>query len=67
MEHTHNPDYRADEERVKTKINKTRHNYEVAEEVIRKTDDYMLKKNLLRKNYRRKDAVSKMKKEIDED
>jgi small acid-soluble spore protein (thioredoxin-like protein) len=67
MKQTNNPDYRADEERVKTKINKTRHNYEIADEMIGKTDDDKLKKNLLKKNYRRKDAVNKMKKEINED
>lgn len=65
MEHTHNPDYRqGNQERVKTKINKTMHNSEVADEIINKTDDVRLKENLTEKNSRRRDAVNKMKEEI---
>ncbi|MHB8065363.1 MAG: small acid-soluble spore protein Tlp [Ruminiclostridium sp.] len=68
MEHTHNPDYReGNQERIKTKINKTMHNSEVADEIINKTDDIRLKNNLIEKNNRRQDAVHKMKREIKED
>jgi len=67
MEHTHNPDYRQDSERVKTKINKTMHNSEVADEIINKTEDIRLKNTLIEKNARRQDAVHKMKREIKED
>lgn len=67
MKITHNPDNRGDSERVKTKISKTKHNAEVAEEIIRKSNDSQLKKTLEIKNVRRQDAVNKMKKEIDED
>ena len=67
MKQTHNPDYRGDSERVKTKINKTMHNSEVADEIISKTDDVRLKETLKEKNSRRQDAVKKMKEEISED
>lgn len=68
MKQTHNPDNRTnEEERVKTKINKTMHNAEVADEIIGKTDDDKLKNTLEEKNSRRQDAVNKMKKEIKED
>lgn len=68
MEHTHNPDYRrSEDERVKTKINKTLHNAEVADEIIKKTDDDRLKNTLKEKNSRRQDAVNKMREEIKED
>jgi len=67
MEHTKNPDYsKENQERVKTKINKTMHNNEVADEIIGKTDDDRLKNSLLEKNSRRQDAINKMKKEITE-
>lgn len=68
MKKTHNPDYRErNDERVKTKMNKTSHNFEVADEIINKTDDDMLKKNLVEKNERREDALAKMRKEIKEE
>ncbi|QNU68235.1 hypothetical protein EHE19_007395 [Ruminiclostridium herbifermentans] len=68
MKQTKNPDNRvAEEERVKTKINKTMHNAEVANEILEKTNDDLLKKRLIEKNSRRQDAVRKMKEEIDED
>jgi small acid-soluble spore protein (thioredoxin-like protein) len=68
MKKTKNPDYeQGNEERVKTKINKTMHNSEVANEIINKTDDIRLKNNLIEKNSRRQDAVHKMKREIKED
>lgn len=68
MKQTNNPDYQAgNQERVKTKINKTRHNSEVADEILGKTNDDLLKKRLEEKNSRRSDAVNKMKEEIDED
>lgn len=68
MKQTHNPDNRAnEEERVKTKINKTMHNAEVADEILEKTNDNILKENLIEKNSRRQDAVNKMKKEIRKD
>lgn len=65
MKQTHNPDNRVnEEERVKTKINKTMHNAEVANEILEKTNDDVLKQNLIEKNSRRQDAVNKMKEEI---
>lgn len=65
MKITKNPDYQqGNEERVKTKINKTMHNTEVANEIINKTDNVRLKETLIEKNSRRQDAVQKMKKEI---
>jgi len=68
MKQTCNPDNRQnEEERVKTKINKTMHNSEVADEILEKTNDDILKKNLIEKNSRRQDAVNKMKEEIKED
>ncbi len=68
MKQTKNPDNRAnEEERVKTKINKTMHNAEVANEILEKTNDDVLKKRLIEKNSRRQDAVNKMKEEITED
>lgn len=68
MKHTHNPDYRqGNQERVKTKINKTMHNSEVANEILEKTNDDLLKARLIEKNSRRQDAVNKMKEEIKED
>ncbi len=68
MKHTHNPDYReGNQERVKTKINKTMHNAEVANEILEKANDDLLKRRLIEKNSRRQDAVNKMKEEIKED
>jgi small acid-soluble spore protein tlp len=68
MKKTKNPDNRADqEERIKTKINKTMHNAEVANEILGKTNDDLLKKRLIEKNTRRQKAVKKMKEEISED
>ena len=68
MKQTHNPDYGdGNQERVKTKISKTMHNNEVADEIIRKTDDDRLKNSLKVKNARRQDAIHKMKEEIKED
>jgi small acid-soluble spore protein (thioredoxin-like protein) len=65
MKHTHNPDNRTnDEERVKTTINKTMHNNEVADEIINKTNDSKLKETLREKNDRRKVALNDMKREI---
>ena len=65
MEHTHNPDNRRNNaERIKTKINKTLHNNEVADEMINKTDDDKLKKILTEKNDRRQEALNSMKREI---
>lgn len=65
MEHTHNPDNRRNNgERIKTKINKTMHNNEIADEIIDKTDDDKLKKILTEKNDRRQEALNSMKKEI---
>jgi small acid-soluble spore protein (thioredoxin-like protein) len=68
MKNTHNPDYReGNQERVKTKINKTLHNSEIADDIITKTDDIRLKNTLIEKNSRRQDAVHKMQREIKED
>ena len=68
MKKTKNPDYsQGNQERVKTKINKTMHNAEVANEILEKTNDDLLKARLIEKNSRRQDAVNKMKEEISED
>ena len=68
MKQTKNPDYsQGNQERIKTKINKTIHNSEVANEILEKTNDDLLKARLIEKNSRRQDAVNKMKEEIKED
>lgn len=68
MKHTHNPDYRLeDNEEIKTKINKTRHNNEVADELLCHTNDDLLKKKLIDKNERRRKAVNLMKMKLEDD
>lgn len=65
MKNTHNPDIDTEEiEKVKTKISKTKHNMEVAHEIIDKTDDDNLKKTLMQKNERRQKTLSKFKDEM---
>jgi len=61
----HNPDDRSNNvERIQKNITNTIHNYELAEEVIAKTDDPKTKKTLMEKNDRRMDALQGMRKEI---
>lgn len=65
MEHTHNPDNRTNNvEVMKTKINNTRHNTEIADEIIRKTKDDEEKINSILKNKKRKEAINHLSQEI---
>jgi len=68
MKKTNNPNNSVDNlEKIKTKINKTEHNAEVADEIISKTTDDRLKKTLIEKNSRRKEATNVMKRELRQD
>jgi small acid-soluble spore protein (thioredoxin-like protein) len=59
------PDDRRDNvDKIQHNINKTIQNYELAEEMIDKTDDEKMKKTLEEKNERRLDALDGMRKEI---
>lgn len=59
------PDDRRDNvDKIQYNIDRTIHNIEIAEEVIDKTDDKKMKKELTQKNERRKDALNGMKEEI---
>jgi small acid-soluble spore protein (thioredoxin-like protein) len=59
MKHTHNPDNRTENlEILKTKINNTRHNYEVADEIIDSTNNDRLKNTLKEKNAKRDKALN---------
>lgn len=59
MKHTHNPDNRTENQEIlKTKINNTRHNYEVADEIIDRTNNDRLKNTLKEKNARRDKALN---------
>lgn len=59
------PDDRSDNvERIQENINHTIQNIEAAEEMIAKTDDEKMKKELEEKNDRRRDALQGMKREI---
>jgi hypothetical protein len=68
MKKTNNPDNRvANLEKLKTKINKTEHNVEVAEEIANKATDVRLKETLEEKNDRRREAINVMRREIKQD
>lgn len=59
------PDDRRDNvERIQRNINHTIQNIELAEEMIAKTDDEKMKKDLTGKNERRRDALDGMRSEI---
>lgn len=59
------PDDRRDNvDRIEFNIGQTIKNMELADEVIAKTDDEKMKKDLQEKNERREDALSGMRKEI---
>ena len=68
MKNTYNPDNRfANKEIIKTKINNTKHNTEIANEIINKTDNDQIKKDLLEKNAKRRQAVNHLGQEISHD
>lgn len=59
------PDDRSNNaDRIQFNINHTIHNLEAAEEMIEKTDDWKMKKDLEEKNDRRRDALDGMRSEI---
>lgn len=59
------PDDRRDNvEKIQYNIDKTIQNYELAEEMIAKTDDEKTKKELKEKNKRRLQSLESMRKEI---
>lgn len=65
MKHTHNPDNRAENlEILKNKINNTRHNYEVADEIIDRTNNDRLKNTLKEKNAQRDKALNSFEQEL---
>ncbi len=60
-----NPDNRKDNvERIQRNIDMTIHNMEAAEEMIETTPDAKMKKTLLEKNERRRQALDGMRSEI---
>lgn len=62
------PDDRRDNvDRIQYNINKTIENCELAEEMIAETEDEKMKKTLSDKNVRRKEALSGMKREIEDE
>ncbi len=59
------PDDRSDNvDRIQFNINHTIQNMEAADELIEKTDDRKMKKDLEEKNNRRRDALDGMREEI---
>ncbi|NMM64978.1 small acid-soluble spore protein Tlp [Clostridium sp. P21] len=59
------PDDRSDNvDKIQYNIDKTIQNYEIAEEVIGKTDNEKTKKDLSEKNKRREESLNNMRKEI---
>lgn len=59
------PDDRSNNvDRIQFNINRNIHNTEIAEEVIEKTHDEKMKKDLEEKNERRRDSLQGMKEEI---
>ena len=61
----HNPDDRRDNvAKIQKNINKTIENTELADEMIAKTSDEKMKKDLTEKNKRREKALNGMEKEI---
>ncbi|MGI5907156.1 MAG: small acid-soluble spore protein Tlp [Christensenellales bacterium] len=60
-----NPDDRSDNvERIQKNIDNTIRNMELAEEIIEKTSDRKMKKELSEKNERRRDALNGLRSEI---
>ncbi len=65
MKNKPKPDDRRDNvDKIQFNIDNTIKNYNLAEEMIAKTDDQKMKKELKEKNERREDALSGMRKEI---
>ncbi|HBT64077.1 MAG TPA: small acid-soluble spore protein Tlp [Ruminococcaceae bacterium] len=63
-----NPDDRRDNvEKIQYNINHTIENMELAEEMIEKTDDPKTRRDLKKKNERRKDALDGMRNEIQDE
>ncbi|MCY6482958.1 small acid-soluble spore protein Tlp [Clostridium aestuarii] len=60
-------DRRDNVDKIQYNINKTIQNCELAEEMIRKTDDEKMKKTLTEKNERREEALNSMKREIEDE
>lgn len=59
------PDDRSDNvDRIQCNINHTIRNIEASEELIEKTDDRKMKRDLQEKNERRRDALQGMREEI---
>lgn len=59
------PDDREDNvDKIQYNIGKTIQNYELAEEMIDKTDDEKTKKTMIEKNKRREEALNSMRQEI---
>jgi len=64
----HNPDDRRDNvEKIQKNINHTIKNMELADEMIEKTDDEKMKKQLIEKNERRREALEGFRREIKEE
>jgi small acid-soluble spore protein (thioredoxin-like protein) len=65
MKNKPKPDDRRDNtEKIQKNIDMTLHNMELADEMVHNTDDEKMKKVLMEKNSRRKDALNGMRKEI---
>lgn len=65
MKNKPKPDDRRDNvEKIQYNIGKTIQNIELAEEMIAKTDDEKMKKTLMEKNERRREALKGMREEI---
>ena len=65
MKNRPKPDDRRDNvDKIQFNIDNTIKNYNLAEEMIAKTDDEKMKKELQEKNERREDALSGMREEI---
>lgn len=59
------PDDRTDNvDKIQFNIDNTIKNYNLAEEMIEKTDDEKMKKELIEKNKRREESLSNMRSEI---
>jgi len=59
------PDNREDNvDKIQYNIDKTIQNYELADELIDKTDDEKTKNTMIEKNKRREEALSSMREEI---
>ncbi|NLY70116.1 MAG: small acid-soluble spore protein Tlp [Clostridiales bacterium] len=63
-----NPDDRRDNvEKIEYNIGQTLKNIDLAEEMIEKTDDEKMKRDLIEKNERRREALKGMREEIREE